>query len=356
MGERVLVTEKEFRKGEALFRQAKDLEFQSVMEEEGALSAAVRATRTRAVIVGVLAYRKELYEALAETGRYAQGGAGGQANVEDRAPKALLARFGVGHNGIDKALARRHGIAVTITPGVLEQSVAELTLGLMLGLARRLGEGDAAFRRGVFSAPLGVELHGRVLGLVGLGAIGQRVARMAHDGLGLKILGCDNRPLEELARPAALSPGAFMEACRLEGFTREADEVLAKADVISLHLPLLPDTEHFLDGRRLRLLRPGALLINTARGALIDEGALYDALASGQLAGAALDVFEQEPYRPVSASKDLRTLSQVLLSSHNGSNTAEANGRMAASAIQNVRRFFAGAFAGLNRVDLPLVL
>jgi phosphoglycerate dehydrogenase-like enzyme len=132
------------------------------------------------------------------------------------------------------------------------------------------------------------------------------------------------------------------------------ERILGQADVVSLHLPATPQTRRLLDAGWLRQMKAGALLINTARGAVLDEAALFDALEERRLGGAALDVFEQEPYRPVAPDKDLRTLENVVLTPHIGSNTREANQRMAVASLQNVRHFLAGRQERLTRVD-PLV-
>jgi phosphoglycerate dehydrogenase-like enzyme len=129
--------------------------------------------------------------------------------------------------------------------------------------------------------------------------------------------------------------------------------VLGQADIVSLHLPSTPQTRHLIDADRLGGMRPEALLVNTARGAVLDEIALYDALAAGKLGGAGLDVFENEPYRPAAPGKDLRTLSQVVLTPHVASNTREANDRMARAALANVAGFFEGRIHELSRVELP---
>lgn len=321
----VLVTENEFRKGEAVLRAADDVRCEPAPEAEGPLAEAVAARGARAVIVGVAPYRGPLYEAL--------GRAGG----------GILARFGVGHDGIDKPLARRHGIVVTNTPGALDASVAEHAIWLMGCLARRIARLHGQVCAGGFASGSGLEVRGRTLGILGFGAIGRRVASIARHGFGMEVVACDQLPPERVAE-AATASGAGR-------YTTDVAETFGAVDFLSIHLPSIPATRHFINGERLAWLRPGAMLINTARGAVLDEAALYDALASGRLAGAALDVFEHEPYRPVHPGKDLRTLSGVVLTPHVGSNTVEANRRMATAALENVRRFLAGDLEHLSRVE-----
>jgi D-3-phosphoglycerate dehydrogenase len=320
--ETILVTEPEFGKAEQVFRAAADVRCEPVASDERALAGAVASRAVRAVIVGVVPYLGPLYEAL------------GKRNG------AIIARFGVGHDGIDKPLARQHGILVTNTPGVLDASVAEHAMWLMGCLARKISRLDARLRGGEFTGQVGMELHGKTLGILGFGAIGRRVAAIAHFGFGMHFIAC--------GRVAPPCPHADHGA---EHFTTDPEELFRACDILSIHLSANASTRRFVNGTRLAWLKPGTLLINTARGAVLDEEALYDALASGRLAGAALDVFEREPYVPADPNKDLRKLDSVVLTPHVGSNTREANRRMAESALGNVRCFLTGDLAGLARVD-----
>ena len=169
--ETILVTQLEYAKGEQIFRTASGLRVEAAPSEEQPLADAVLAARARAVIVGVHPYTGPLYKALAAT-------AAGRG--------AIIARFGVGHDSVDKRLAADHGITVTNTPGVLDQSVAEHALWLMGNLARRVSQSEASLRSGRFQGAAGIELGGKTLGILGCGAIGRRVARIAHFGLGMQ--------------------------------------------------------------------------------------------------------------------------------------------------------------------------
>lgn len=323
--ETILVTELEFAKAAEVFRDAQGVRCEPAAADETGLARAVAAHGVRAVIVGVTPYRGPLYEALGRNG------------------PALIARFGVGHDSIDKPLARQHGIVVTNTPGVLDSSVAEHTLWLMGCLARKVVRAETRLRGGEFAGEVGVELCGKTLGILGFGAIGRRVAGIAHFGFGMKVAAC-----------ARTSPDRVTEAIARHGveeYTTDAESLLRQCDFLSVHLPVVPSTLRFVNAARLAWLKPGAMLINTARGAVLDEEALYDALASGRLAGAALDVFQREPYVPVHPDKDLRQLQHVVLTPHIGSNTREANQRMAVASLQNVRHFLAGRQERLTRVD-----
>jgi lactate dehydrogenase-like 2-hydroxyacid dehydrogenase len=333
----LLVVESVYRKGEAEFRAAKGFTIEPAPALEEPLAAAIRNRSARAVIVGAAHYAGPLYEALVANGRDTRG--------------ALIARFGVGHDGIDKAQARRHGIVVTNTPGVLNASVAEHTIWLMGNLARHIGDLEAQFRRGNFSDRQGRELHGKRLGILGFGGIGRCVASIAHFGLGMTVLAAGASSQEAIERREQRPLAEILSAHGASEYTTDLDAVISQADFLSLHLPAVAETRHIINAARLARMKPDALLINTARGAVLDESALYDCLAAGRIAGAALDVFETEPYAPASPGRDLRTLENVVLTPHAGSNTREANRRMALACMANVANFFAGRLDALARVD-----
>jgi len=333
--ETLLVTEKEYAKGGATFQAEARFNIQPAPAEEEALAARVLQSRARAVVIGVEPYTGRLYRALRETG----SGRG-----------ALIARFGVGHDGVDKAQARANDILVCNTPGALDVSVAEHALWLMGSLARQIPHLAARVRAGQFGAGPGHELCGKRLGILGWGRIGRKVARMAHFGFEMEVWAAGTQSVQELEAREGLCMSAIQKNWGLAVYTRDADQVLRECDYASVHLPATPSTRHFIDARRMALMKATAVLINTARGAVLDEAALYDALLAGRLGGAALDVFEHEPYRPIVPDKDLRTLPNVLLTPHVASNTAEANQRMAAACLENARKFFEGNAAGLTQV------
>jgi lactate dehydrogenase-like 2-hydroxyacid dehydrogenase len=336
MAKCVLVTEAEYEKGRTVFADVQDVELVRIGAGEQLLADAILACGVRAVIIGHNRYVGPLYAALGRTG--ADSG-------------ALLARFGVGHDGLDKAQARAHGIAVTNTPGTLDASVAEHVFWLLGCLIKQVARLDAQFRAGQFTGHTGLELCGRTLGLLGFGGIARRVARIANFGLGMRVLACGRRTGDELARDERRPIGELLDQLGVAQYTTDADTVFRESDVVSIHLPAQADTLGFVDARRLALLKPAAWLINTSRGSVADEAALYDALRSGRFAGAGLDVFHTEPYVPVSPEKDLRQLDNVVLSPHVGSNTHAANRRMAEASLANVRAFFAGRLDELTRVD-----
>lgn len=240
----------------------------------------------------------------------------------------VAANIAVGFDNIDVAAARDRGIVVTNTPDVLTDSVADFTMGLLLALTRRIAEGDRLVRNGGWTGwaldfMLGVELRGRLLGIVGFGRIGRAVADRAR-AFGMRVIATPPRDGDE--RPG---PGVAFHSL---------DDLLAHADVISLHVPLLPETRHLIGARELAAMKPGAILLNTARGPVVDEAALVDALRGGRLAGAGLDVYEREP----EVHAGLLGLDNVVLVPHLGSATIETRTAMADLAARNVIEVLAG--------------
>jgi lactate dehydrogenase-like 2-hydroxyacid dehydrogenase len=243
----------------------------------------------------------------------------------------VLGNFGVGFNHIDTEAARRVGLVVTNTPDVLTDTTADLAILLMLMAARRAGEGERELRTGRWTGwrpthLLGVDLSGRTLGLIGFGRIAQATARRARHGFGMKILYHSRRR----AAPEAESD------CAAE-YVGDVDGLLRRSDVVSLHCPGGAETFHLLDARRLALLRPGAILVNTARGPVVDEAALVAALRADRLR-AGLDVYEQEPR----LAPGLAELENVVLLPHLGSATEETRTAMGMRVAANLESFFAG--------------
>jgi len=318
----VLVTETEFGRAPEVFQSA-TVPCISVAADEPTLAREVRQRGARYVIVGSVKYTGEIYDALS--------------------PGGVIARFGVGHDGIDKEKATAAGVLCTNTPGVLDQSVAEHAMLLILAAARRLPGLTAEMRAGTWAlGPAGLELRGKMLAVIGGGRIGQATARIASQGFGMRTIGCRRTP-------SSISSAPF------DSLTTDFAEAVRDADFVSLHLNAEPANLKFIDRARLALIPERAWLINTARGAVVDELALFDALAAGRLAGAALDVFDREPYVPADPSKDLRTVANVVLAPHVGSHTREANRAMAARALQNIVRAEARDFAGMDLLN-PAVL
>lgn len=246
----------------------------------------------------------------------------------------IVANFGVGYDHIDLDAARRRGLVVTNTPGVLTEDTADLAIALMLSVARRLGEGEREVRAGAWTGwrpthMLGTRLTGKVLGVVGFGRIGRAVAHRARHGFGMRILYATR------SEPAA---AAAAVVASLEAEPRSLDRLLGESDFVSLHVPAAPETRHLIDARRLALMRPGAFLVNTARGGVVDQEALADALESGALGGAGLDVYPAEPHV---AARVLAAPNTVLLP-HLGSATIETRTAMGMRALANLEAFFDG--------------
>ncbi|WP_203642111.1 2-hydroxyacid dehydrogenase family protein [Levilactobacillus andaensis] len=243
----------------------------------------------------------------------------------------LIANYGAGFNNIDAAYARTKGIPVTNTPKVSTTSTAEVTTGLIITLAHRMVEGDRLMRTKGFAgwSPLfflGHELAGKTLGIVGMGQIGQAVAkRMA--AFDMKVVYTQRHPL-----PAATEASLNATYATLA-------EVIEKSDVLTLHCPLNDQTHHLLGAAEFAAMKDSAYLINAARGPVIDEAALLDALKSGQLAGAALDVYEAEP----NVDDGFKALDNVILTPHVGNATVEARDAMAAIVANNAVKVDQGA-------------
>jgi D-3-phosphoglycerate dehydrogenase / 2-oxoglutarate reductase len=223
----------------------------------------------------------------------------------------VIARYGVGYDNVDLQAASEHGILVCNTPGANSVSVAELALGLMLALARQLTQADAAVRRGQFPRMSGVSLEGKTIGILGLGAIGKQLARRLA-GFDCRLLAYD--PYPDLAFAAA-------HQVELTGM----DAVLSSADFLSLHLPLTAETRRMVNGDFLAKMKKGSYLINAARGELVDEDALAEALCSGRLAGAGLDAFVEEP---PSVEHPLLKMPNLIATPHLGAQTDGATNNM----------------------------
>ena len=242
----------------------------------------------------------------------------------------VVANVAVGYDNIDVAACARRGVVCTNTPGVLVESTADIAFSLILMAARRLGEAERMVRSGATWSwsmfyMLGMGLQGKTLGIVGLGQIGTATARRAR-AFGMRIAYAGRRR----ADPA-------LEA-ELGAALLDLDELLATADVVSIHCPLSAETRHLIDARRLALMRPTAYLVNTARGPIVDEAALAAALRAGSIAGAGLDVFEREPV----VEPGLLDLENVVLIPHLGSATIETRTAMGVLAAQNAVAVLAG--------------
>ena len=254
------------------------------------------------------------------------------AEIFDAAPTVkIVANYAIGFNNIDLAEAKKRGVFVTNTPGGGADRVAEHTWGLILALTCRIVEGDNFVRRGKYKGwdPMifhGTKLAGKTLGIIGTGRIGADVAKRAVQGFEMKVVYYDivrNKKLEQ-------EFGAV--------FKSTVEEVLPLADIVSIHVPLTKETTHLISSKRLVRIKPTAFLVNTSRGPVIDEVALVEALRTGKIAGAGLDVFEKEP----KFAKGLTKLPNVVLTPHIASATKEARFDMARMAAENIIAALAG--------------
>jgi len=230
----------------------------------------------------------------------------------------VISRYGTGTDRVDIPAATARGIKVTTTPGANAVAVAELALGLMFGLARNIPAMDRAVRRGDWPRNHGMELTGKTLGIVGVGAIGKALAQRAQ-GLSMATAGYDPMVPDDAMTAIGITPLPL-------------PELIATCDVISLHVPIMDSTRHMIDAAAIASMKPGALLINTARGGLIDEEAAYEALKSGQLGGLALDAYEVEPPK----GSPLFEFDNVIATPHTGAHTDEAIQKMVDAAVKNL--------------------
>ena len=240
----------------------------------------------------------------------------------------IVAQYGVGLDNIDRAAAAACGIIVTNTPNVLTDATADMTLALLLALARRVVEGDRLVRSGEFSGwepelLLGSDLKGKIFGVLGPGRIGRAVARRAR-AFGMTVIACGRSPRDE-DDPDDPPRVSF-------------DELLRRSDVVSIHLPLNEETRHLFNAETFAKMKAGSWLLNTSRGAIVDEAALARALAEGLPAGAGLDVFEKEP----GVTAALLESDRVVLTPHVGSATYETRREMARMVVEDVRRVLSG--------------
>jgi len=225
----------------------------------------------------------------------------------------IISRCGVGIDSVDLEAAKELGIKVTITPDAPVESVAELTVGLLLTLLRRINILDAGIRNGGWKGPKGNLLSGKTVGIIGCGRIGSCVSRLIS-AFGCKMLGYDPYIDEH-------------DICEL----KDLESLLAKSDIVTLHIPYTEENRHMIGKEQLEMMKESALLVNAARGGLVDEDALHGALKDGEIAGAALDCFEEEPY-----SGPLAKLENTVLTPHMGSSAKEARKKMEQQAVDNM--------------------
>lgn len=265
------------------------------------------ANGARCFVIGAEAYSRRFYSSLEE----------GSAVI----------RYGVGYNAVPLDICKERKIMVAYTPGTLTDSVAEHTFALLLAIARKIPTLHQSMMDSRWKGQTGMELKDKTIAIIGFGQIGQAVARIAKYGFGMKVNAFDIRKV------------ANSDLCDLSSSNFE--ESVRDADVVSLHLATLPSTLGFVNAKKIKQMKDGAILINTARGELIVENDLFSALTNGKIAAVGLDVFAKEPYNPDS-EVDFRKLNNVVLTPHCGSNTKEASNRMAELVVQNILAFYSG--------------
>ncbi len=280
-------------------------------------------TKDKAMSPGELRAALNLYDAVLPTVTDKLG-----ADVlEHPARTKILGNFGVGFNHIDLEAAKAAGLVVTNTPGVLTEATADIALTLLLNVARRSWEGETMLRRGEWTGwrptqLLGTGPQGKTLGIIGMGRIGKAMAKRCYHALDMKIVFFDAFPVPEPGVPAE----------QLES----VDAVLEASDFVSLHCPGGGENIHLINAERLAKMKAGAIIVNSARGDIIDEAALVASLKSGHLGGAGLDVYEFEP----KVSQDLAAMANVCLLPHLGSATTETREAMGMTVVENVTAFF----------------
>jgi D-3-phosphoglycerate dehydrogenase len=238
--------------------------------------------------------------------------------VESCEKLKVISRYGAGVDRVDIDAASRRGIAVCNTPGVNAEAVADLAFGLILSVARRIPALDRLTKEGKWTRSTGVELSGKTIGILGLGAIGKAVARRAH-GFSMRVLAFDPYMDEAYARANGIETANFADTVQ-------------NSDILSLHLPLNDETRHIINGEVMRGMKRGAIIINAARGGLIDEQAACELLKSGYLGGLGLDAYEEEP----PTATPLFEMDNVVATPHTGAHTSEATANMAALAVSNL--------------------
>lgn len=272
------------------------------------MAKALKENDAKYAVIGVDKYVGPLYEAIPKGG--------------------VIARFGIGYDGVDQIKATERGICCTNTPGVLDVSVAEYAIALILTASRKIIEMGTETRKGGWTPTIGCELKGKTLAIIGCGSIGKNVAQIAAFGLKMKVIGCEISNIDE---------NEMKNEYGFEKITKDFDEAVSEANYISLHIPLNDFTKHFINEETIQKIPKKCWLINTARGPIVDEVALFKALHSKRIAGAVLDVYENEPYKPVHKDCDLRKLDNIFMLPHTGSYTEEACNRMAKQCLQNIK-------------------
>lgn len=333
----IYVSKISYEKGKSVFEKltsSTNFEFVSVPEETEKLSQLISENNIKGFIADVYPYDDNtLYNAFPEG--------------------SVISRFGVGHDSIDKEKATKAGITVCNTPGVLNTSVKEQAVWMIGSLARNIVSSDRSMREKKWEPVRGVEVKGKTLTILGFGRIGQDICKAVHHGLGMNVIGFDQFDQEQFCKFAKVDTFAdFQKEVPVERITTDLEDAVKDADFVLMMMAVNPETVGMANKELFSMMRNDAFFLNTARGALVNENDLYDALTEGNIAGAAIDVFIKEPYIPQDDAKDLRNLENLVLTPHIASNTAETNAAMAETSAQNIMTVLSkGAGACANVVN-----
>ena len=332
----IYVSEISYAKGQNVFEKLSaetDFEFISVPEEENALADLVKKNSVKGFIADLFPYTGALYDALS-TG-------------------AAISRFGVGHDSIDKEKASAAGVHVANTPGVLNTSVKEQAMWMIGSLARNVPSLDRSMRAKEWAPQRGIEIKGKTLAILGFGRIAQDICKSAHYGFGMNVIGFDQFTEDEFCKFANVETfDEFQKDVPVSRITTDLADAVKDADFVLMMMAVTPETTGMANAELFKLMPAESHFLNAARGALVNENDLFDALTNGEIAGAALDVFIQEPYQPQDPAKDLRSLENLVMTPHVASNTAETNAAMAETSAHNVMTILSqGAQACANIVN-----
>ena len=319
MKEKIFVSNISYQKAKETFDKFSletNYNFVPVNEQESSLAKEIKENNIRAFIADIYPYTNELYNALPKGG--------------------IIARYGVGYDSIDLQQANKAGIIICNTPGVLDNAVAEHSSWLIGSCARKIAQSHSSTLAGKWDPTQGIELRGRKVTLMGFGRISQKLAKKLSFGFEMDVSAVDIFSPKELSQRYNKSLEEIKQKTGISHYTNNRIEAFKDANFVVLVMAVLPATKHIANKEFFSQMNKSSYLINPARGALVDENALYDALVSKNIAGAALDVFEQEPYKPQNKDKNLLNLDNIIVTPHIGSNTEESNRAMATQAIKNI--------------------
>lgn len=334
--EKVVITDLEYQKADTLFEEYSDrIKWIPCPDDEKSVSQAVKQNGARIAVLGITKYKEALYAELS-------------ANSGD--DPALIVRYGVGYDGVDLEQCKRYNVMLAITPGASSVAVAECAVALMLSLARHVPECDKDMKNGGYQHVTGFELGGKTLGIAGLGKIGKKTAQIGAFGFHMNVICYDILSLEKQASMETITQDAFLQKYGIKEYYNDYQAFAKNVDMLSIHMPSNKETYHYFNKQRIDMLKNGAYIVNTARGAIIDDSALYAALSNGRISAAGLDVFHKEPYEPTEPAFDFRTLPNVVLTPHLGGDTVESNQNIVHLIMENITNYQEQTYDKLHRI------